>query len=587
MTHEELHEILRQLRQHGSEVAGVEAKCARDQLPRRLWETLSAFSNTASGGVIVLGVDEESGFAVTGIGPAAKLQADLASLCADQMEPPLRPLIQLWEIEGETVLSAEIPELSPEQKPCYYKGGGLPNGAFVRVGDGDRRLSPYEVQALFESRGQPQHDAEPVPGTSVDDLDRELIEPMLRRFRDREGAPYRNWPDERILRTLKVLVPDEDGQVVASVMGWLCFAPYPQERFPNLCVTFARYPTPVAGETGPGGERFLDNVRIEGPVPQMVVETMRALKRNMQRRGIIQGLFREDMWEYPETVLREAIVNALGHRDYSPQARGAQVQVHMFPDRLEVLSPGGLFGPIQPDQLGEVGVQSSRNAHLMRVLEELPPPGERRPLCENRGTGLVSMLEQLRRAGMSPPRFDLTLTRFRLVLPNHTLYDEATLRWIESLTRHAPVSESQRQALAFVRHSGAINNSDYCRVTGADSRVATRELADLVERRILTRDGVGRWSSYSLSGGAPAQNQHGAGVGRRGRRIDRGEQIVELLTASGALSAREIGERLGISASAVRYWLPKLRKQGRLIPTESDPNAPSMRYEVTVDNKSA
>lgn len=585
MTREEVDEILRQVRQHGSESSGVEAKRAQGELPRRLWETLSAFSNTAGGGVIVLGVDEASGFTVTGVEPPAKLQADLAALCSDQMEPPLRPLIQLWEIEGRTVLTAEVPELPPEQKPCHYRGGGLPNGAFIRVGDGDRRLSPYEVQALFEARGQPQHDAEPLPGTSIEDLDRELIEPMLRRFRDREGAPYRSWPDERILRTLRVLVPEANGQIVASLMGWLCFAPYPQERFPNLCVTFARYPTPTAGEAGPGGERFLDNVRVEGPIPQMVVETMRALKRNMQRRGIIQGLFREDMWEYPETVLREALVNALGHRDYSPRARGAQVQVQMFPDRLEVLSPGGLFGPLQPDQLGEVGVQSSRNAHLMRVLEELPPPGERRPLCENRGTGLVSMLEQLRRAGMSPPRFDVMLTRFRLVLPNHTLYDETTLRWIESLTRHGPVSESQRQALAFLRHSGSITNSEYCRVTGADSRVATRDLADLVERRILSRDGVGRWSSYSLAG--EVHHPSGETAGRGARRGDRGEEIVELLTASGPLPAREIGERIGISASAVRYWLPRLRAQGRVVPTETDPNAPGMQYRAVVDNKPA
>lgn len=188
MTREELREALRQLRQHGSEIPGVEAKRARDQLPRRLWETLSAFSNTAGGGTIFLGVDEEAGFAVSGVEPAAKLQADLGALCSDQMEPPLRPLIQLWEEEGRTVLTAEIPELPPEQKPCYYKGGGLPNGAFIRVGDGDRRLNPYEVQALFESRGQPQHDAQPVEGTSVEDLDRALIEPMLQRFRARWGA---------------------------------------------------------------------------------------------------------------------------------------------------------------------------------------------------------------------------------------------------------------------------------------------------------------------------------------------------------------------------------------------------------------
>lgn len=369
-------------------------------------------------------------------------------------------------------------------------------------------------------------------------------------------------------------MPDREGGFACSLAGWLCFSAYPQERFPNLCVAFVRYPTPVAGESGPAGERFLDNVKIEGPVPHVVIETMRAIKRNTQRRGIVHGLFREDMWEYPETVLREALVNALGHRDYSPQGRGAQVQVQMFPDRLEVLSPGGLFGPIQPDQLGEVGVQSSRNAYLMRLLEELPPPGERRTLCENRGTGLTSMLEQLRSAGMSPPRFDVSLTRFRLVLPNHTLYDGATLAWLESATRGAVLSEAQRKALAFVRHGGSMGNADYCRVSGVDSRVATRELADLVDRGLLRREGAGRWSTYALpdraAGGAAAVQARG----------ERAVQIVELLRRTGPLSARQIGERLGITHSAVRYWLPRLRAAGIVRSTEADSNAPGTRYVV-------
>lgn len=571
MTAEELRDIIDQLRRHGSELTNVEAKRARDGLPRRIWETLSAFANTPGGGVLTLGLDEEKGFAPVGVSNAAKLQADLGSVASDQLEPPVRPLLQVFEIDGAPLLVAEVPEMAPEAKPCYYRGGGLANGAFIRVGDGDRKLTAYEVQALFEGRGQPRHDEEPLEGTSLDDLDAELLGGLLRRLRAREGGPYRAWTDEQVLRALKVIVPGPDGRPVASLLGWLCFAPYPQERFPGLCVTFTRYPTPEPGRTGPGGERFLDNAKLEGPIPSMVVEALRVIKRNMQRRGIVQGLFREDMWEYPELVLREALVNALGHRDLSPQARGSHVQVQMFPDRIEFLSPGGLFGPIQPDQLGEPGVQSSRNAFLMKVLEDLPPPDETRPLCENRGTGLVAMIEQLRRAGMSPPRFDLSLTRFRVVLPNHTLYDEDTLRWLGEITRGEPLSESQRQVLAFVRHNGTLTNGDYCRVTGADSRVATRELNELVDRGLVQRTGVGRWTTYAL-----ADPTATAGPARR--RADRGSEIVQLLRATGSMTAREIATHVGISASAVRYWLSRLRRAGRVRSSARTPTSPESRY---------
>jgi ATP-dependent DNA helicase RecG len=572
MTSDELRELLDQLQRHGAELTNVEAKRARDGVPKRIWETLSAFANTPGGGVLLLGVDEQEGFAPTGVSNPAKVQADLASV-ADQMEPPLRPLLQVFDVGGAAIVVAEVPELPAGAKPCYYQGAGLPNGAFIRVGDGDRKLTPYEVQALFEMRGQPRHDVEPLEGTGPDDLDPELVAGLLRRLRARESGPYRSWSDEQALRALKVLVPGTDGKPVVSLQGWTCFAPYPQERFPNLCVTFLRYPTPDAGRPGPQGERFLDNVKIEGPVPVMVVEALRVIKRNMQRRGIVQGLFREDLWEYPETVLREALVNALGHRDLSPQARGSQVQVHMFPDRIEFQSPGGLFGPIQPDQLGEPGVQSSRNAFLMKVLEDLPPPGESRPLCENRGTGLTSMIEQLRRSGMSPPRFDVNLTRFRLVLPNHTLYDEETLRWLEDIARGEPLAQAQRQALAFVRHNGSLTNGDYCRVTGSDSRVATRELNELMDRGLLERMGTGRWSTYAL------RDATTAGTASR-RRRDRADEIVDLLRAAGTLSAREIAAKLGLSASGVRHWLSRLRRAGRIRSSARTPTSPETRYVV-------
>lgn len=163
MTDEELVEIIELLRRRGTDVDYVEAKSARHALPKRLWETLSAFANLPGGGVLVLGLDENQEFATVGVANAGKVQADLASLC-DQMEPPLRPLLRVHDFEGQQPVVAEVPEVSLEQKPCYYKGSGLYTGAFVRVGDGDRQMSQYEVHLYLESRGQPQHDLEIVAG---------------------------------------------------------------------------------------------------------------------------------------------------------------------------------------------------------------------------------------------------------------------------------------------------------------------------------------------------------------------------------------------------------------------------------------
>lgn len=192
-----------------------------------------------------------------------------------------------------------------------------------------------------------------------------------------------------VLRRAKILVPGQGNEDLVSVAGLLALGSYPQEHFPQLMVTFVHYPTET-GAQSPAGDRFLDNVTLEGPVPVMARDTLAAIRRNMSRRAVIAGADREDIWEYPETALREAIVNALVHRDLSSGARGTQIQVEMYPDRLVIRNPGGLFGLVTIDNLGEEGISSARNATLIKILEDIPLPGETRTVCENRGSDIRS-----------------------------------------------------------------------------------------------------------------------------------------------------------------------------------------------------
>src|ERR1035441_6840995 len=102
----------------------------------------------------------------------------------------------------------------------------------------------------------------------------------------------------------------------------LALGKYPQRFFPALGLTFVVYPTTEVGEPGPSQERFLDNVRIEGTIPDMLRPTLDVLRRNMKRRSVVKGLYREDAEEYPDTAVREAVINALAHRDLSNGSRG-------------------------------------------------------------------------------------------------------------------------------------------------------------------------------------------------------------------------------------------------------------------------
>ncbi len=492
---EEVQELIRDMRDVGSDLTHVEAKRAAHDLPKRLWETLSAFANTAGGGVIILGVDEANDFRVNGVSNPAKLQSDLASLC-DQMEPPLRPLIQVHDLASRQIVVAEIPEVQDTLKPCYYRGAGLMTGAFIRVADGDRRLTQYEVQLFLDNRGQPVYDLDPVVGKSVEDLDHTLLSTFISRLHAKPDAPYREWNQQRLLQSFRVLV-EHQGQLVPSLAGYLCFGIYPQDIFPSLHLSVVRYPTPRPGETSAQGERLLDNVKAEGPIGTLIKRGMEVILRNLQKRAVVQGLFRRDVWEYPVEALRESLVNALAHRDYSPLARGTPVQVRIFPNRLEVENPGGLFGPVTLDRLGAPGLLATRNANLVRLLEDLPVANGR-VVCENRGTGITAMLEALRNAGMQPPRFQDKHTTFRLTFSNNSLLDEATSTWLNQYAAQE-LNDAQRLALAYTYRAGKLSHTQYRQLNpDLDSSEITRHLNDLVQKGLIQPRGTGRWAFYTL-----------------------------------------------------------------------------------------
>lgn len=570
---EELREIIRSLSDAQTDTSFVEIKACTGGFPKRIWETISAFANTPGGGAIVLGVEEKaSGVEVVGVKDAGKFQKDLGEICA-KMQPPIRALIEIHKLDGKRLVTAEIPEIFFKDKPCYYQGSGMISGACIRVADGDRQLTQYEVQGFLDGRGQPQYDVEPVPGTSRQDLDPNALELFLRHIRD-NNAKIRDWSDEKVLQTYRILVP-VDGKEAVTLAGILCFGLYPQQFFPGLVTHVMAYPENEEGKTGIKGERLLDNVKIEGSLLVAVSDIIKTIKKNLQKRSLVKGLFREDVLEYPEVFLREAVINALGHRDYSPLARGTAVQVKIFPTRIEIVSPGGLFGPVTVDRLGETGLQATRNSYLMKLLEDSPVPNEGRVLCENRGTGIPSMIDALRRAGMEPPRFSNFLTQFRVLCSNQALFDKATLSWLEQYA-DLDLNDRKRFSLAYIHHNERLTNADYCRMNECDSRVASKELGDLVGKDLLDQHGTRRWAFYTLSAQKPDVKE--VPVGRK--RVGRSQEILAFLKERGECSRQDLEEALGLSGPGVLYWLRKMLKDKLIEPTMDSVNAPNVKYRA-------
>lgn len=546
MTLEELRQLVADVQRRHSESDNVEVKAARGGTPRRLYESLSAFANRTGGGVLLFGLDEEKDFSIVGVGNAQRLQEELTHLASAEMEPALRPQFVTDEMNGATVIAVEIEEIAASQKPCFYKPAGLSSGAYIRSGNTNRQMTEYEVFGYLSGRGQPKHDEDLVANAVLTDLDPALLEKYLSQLQSaRPKAGYLDGSQEEVLTRLHVC--GRDGDVVRPTLaGLLMFGKYPQEFFPQLMITFLQYYGTTEEEHTPRGERFMDNQRFEGSIPEMVDRAESYVLGAMRKASLIEGTFRRDIPEYPQDALREALANAVAHRDYSPYVRGSYIQIRMFADRLEVQSPGGLFGNVTVENLEEE--HSTRNARLMRMMEDWH-------IVENRGSGIKAMLQAMRTANLEPPRFNDRRASFLVTLRNHTMMGPQAIAWLNQFADQA-LEDRQRLALVYLRHNEQMTNSDYRRLNHVDSVTANRELRELVQAGLIEQSGTRRWAYYTLSSPSEMQDLSPPQSDE--------EQILAYVRERGFIKRADCQQLLGISAIQARYVLQKMREKGLL-----------------------
>ena len=389
-----------------TETQTIEVKAAHKGCPTRLYDTLSSFSNQDSGGVILFGIDEESGFQPVGVYNLNDLQKKVTEQC-NQMSPAVRAVFTVAEYKGVAICSAEIPALDLAERPCFYRGQGKIKGSFTRVGDADLPMTDYEIYS-FESFRKRQHDDErPVERAKLAALNADRLQQYLLRMRvDRPGFAQM---DKN--QAYEMLAITRDG--IPTLAAVLNFGLYPQGFFPQLAITAVVVPGTELGDQSESGSRFLDNKRIEGTLPEMLSEALAFCRRNMRVETVIDPStgVRTDRPEYPVEAIREAVLNALIHRDYSPFTEGTPVQILFYTDRLEIHSPGGLYGRLSIEELG-FARPDLRNPALATMAEFLLQ-------TENRYSGIPTMRRELAKAGLPAPVFQNRRDEFVVLFYNH------------------------------------------------------------------------------------------------------------------------------------------------------------------------
>lgn len=405
MLAEELSELVKKIQNFNCEMQTVEVKAANQGCPKRLYDTLSSFSNQDSGGVIVFGLDEREDFKVVGVYDPQDLQKKVTEQCKE-MEPAVRALFSVAEICGATVVSAEIPGVDLSYRPVFYKGVGRTKGSYIRVGESDEPMSEYEIYSYEAFRKRTRDDIRTVTTAKRSLIDNDKLEEFIRAVKKERKNLAQNVSDDNILELMGVTV---DG--VPTLAGIMTFSIYPQGYFPQLCITAVRVPGVEMGETGNDNERFLDNRRITGSISDMLEEAVDFVRRNSRYKTIIDDNGKRcDKEEYPLKAVREAILNALVHRDYSQYTENVPIRIEMYSDRMEIINSGGLYGKITIDSLGKV-CPETRNAALANMLEILH-------ITENRYSGIPTIRCEFEKAGLPAPIFATQRGQFIVIFKN-------------------------------------------------------------------------------------------------------------------------------------------------------------------------
>ncbi|RLT37663.1 MAG: DeoR family transcriptional regulator [Chloroflexi bacterium] len=435
-------------------------------------EGLVSLAN-AHGGLAVVGVTK-NGKPQAAAAPAEMQERVVqAGLLADP--PLLLPSPQIVEVEGIPLIVVQV----PPGLPHIYS---LQGRYLTRTAGQSRPLTTPELRRLLFDRADAGFETTLVEGASLDDLDRGQVRRYLETI---HAGPQEDVGQLLVGRGCVVTTANDDYAPTAA--GLLLFGANPQRFLRSAEIICVRYPGPEMSD------EFVRQ-EIGGPLGDQIRQAEAFVVGNMRRDMRIAGIVREEVNEYPVAVVREAIVNAVAHRDYS--IRGEGIRLLMFSDRLEVYSPGRLPGHVTLENL--LDERYSRNEAIVAVLSDLG-------YIERLGYGIDRMIAAMAGLGLPAPEFVETAAGFQVTLrstgvslvnrPSQPLPAPPQVLPIS----HSLLNERQEAALAFLREQGRITNSDYQQlVPDVSAETIRRDLSDLVEQNLVIRIGSKRATYYIL-----------------------------------------------------------------------------------------
>ena len=325
--------------------------------PESVAGEIVAFANS-DGGSLYFGVADDG--AIVGLPDSATVFQSLTHLCRDRCIPPISPVLEQHTLEDREIVVLTVMPALNRLKPYRTAGGRF----YLRVGRDKKDATGRELVRIAQAAGELHYDESPVWGTTLNDLSREAFAAY---HQAQFGLPLAEQleqsrlPLEQLLRHLR-LAEEVDGEWLLTVAGLLMFGAEPQRFMPQSRLSAVAF-------AGPDEDTdILDRREIVGRLPAIIEDARVFLERNIRQPARELGFRREDILLYDRKALGEAVVNAVAHRDYS--LSGSQIRLFVFPDRVEVRSPGRLPNSVTLDNI-RLGIHAERNRRLATLLTQL------------------------------------------------------------------------------------------------------------------------------------------------------------------------------------------------------------------------
>ena len=472
----------------------IEAKSA-SAVGKSMMETVCAFANESGlcGGYLLLGA-KRTGIAEDGrpiyepenIENTDKIQSDFVAMCNSMFNVRIRPIINVEEYLGKTVIVVKIEELPESQKPAYFAKRGLPEGAFRRIGPSDEKCSEEDMYLFYQSADT--YDSCIVDDADLDDIDENALN-FYRKLRKEVNpdAEELTLNDVDLLRALGAIKKNKQGGYDLTYTGLLVFGKQMSLRrlVPSFRVDYIR----ISGNQwlADGDNRFEQTIDMRGPLILMVNKACSAVMDDLPKGFELKkdSMQASTPAILPNKVLREAIVNSYIHRS---NRVNQPIQIIRYSNRIEIHNPGYSLKP--QDDWGEPG-SMLRNPRISEIFHDTN-------LAETKGTGIGAMRRLMKEAGLMPPTFESNheANKFTARLLLHHFLSKENMEWLAQYAEFGLVNE-QKLALVFVREVGAIDNATYRQldssITHARARLEIHKLCDL---GFLEKKGQGRNTYY-------------------------------------------------------------------------------------------